>query len=336
MTGVTRQIGNARPPATKLGLGTAPLGNMFARLAEKDAWDCLEAGWQAGARVFDTAPFYGYGLAERRLGDFLRTKPRDEYLLVTKVGRLLEPRLAREPTDTFFLSDMPFNPVFDYSHDAALRSHEDSLQRLGLDRVDILLIHDTGVAEHGENQPRVFADALAGAAKALFRLRDEGVIGAVGMGTNEWEVAEAALRRADFDTFLLAGRYTLLEQRAAASFLPLCVEREVNVILGGVYNSGLLASDDPAQATWNYAPAPPELVERALALKSVCDRHAVPLPAAAAQFAAAHPAVATVVIGSRSRAETEAAAGGLEAELPAGLWADFKDEGLLAVHATTP
>lgn len=329
-------IGQTNCPATQLGIGSAPLGNMFSRLSEEDAWGALEAAWDAGARVFDTSPFYGYGLAERRVGDFLRTKPRDEFLLSTKVGRLLVPLRDQVPRDTIFDSCMPFNPVFDYTHDGALRSFEDSLQRLGLDRVDILLVHDTGVAEHGENQPAVFKTVLTGATKALLRLRDEGTVGAIGLGINEWEVAEAALQAADFDTFLLAGRYTLLEQHAAASFLPLCAERKVNIILGGVFNSGILVSADPATATWNYAPPPAAMVNRTLQLKAVCARHMVPLPAAAMQFSAAHPVVATIAIGTRNRAQSEDAARWLGLELPAGLWSDLKDEGLIPQDAPVP
>lgn len=330
------QIGKCAIAASQLGMGSAPLGNMFGRLTEEDVWACMEAAWAGGVRVFDTAPFYGYGLAEHRVGDFLRTKPRDEFLLSSKVGRLLEPRGNQESTDTFFDSDFPFNSVYDYSFDGALRSHEDSLQRLGLDRIDILLIHDTGVLEHGDEQPAVFEAALAGAAKAMARLRDEGVVGAIGMGLNEWEVAEAGLRNFDFDTFLLAGRYTLLEQHSAATFLPLCVERGVKILIGGVFNSGLLVAADPASSTWNYGPPPAEILERVLALRAVCDRHAVALPAATLQFASAHPAVGTVLFGTRTAAESEAACAWIKQALPAALWDDLKTEKLIAADAPVP
>ncbi len=327
---------NVSCSATILGIGTAPLGNMFATISEQDAWQCLEQAWVDGVRVFDTAPFYGYGLAERRLGDFLRTKPRDEFVLSTKVGRLLAPRRDSKPTDTFFLSNMPFNPVYDYSYAGALRSYEDSLQRLGLDRIDILLIHDTGVAEHGADQPRMFEQAMEGSAKALRELREQQVVGSIGMGLNEWEVAEAGLQRVDFDTFLLAGRYTLLEQLSAKSFLPLCAQKGVKLMLGGVFNSGILVSDDTESATWNYATAPRDKIDRALQLKSICARHEVPLPAAALQFAAAHPQVATVLVGTRHASENAASAQWLQLPIPVGMWTDLRDEGLIAADAPLP
>ena len=329
-------IGNTGLPATLLGAGSAPLGNMFTPIEEEDVFACLETAWEGGMRVFDTAPFYGYGLAERRLGDFLRSKPRDEYILCTKVGRLLKPRKNARPTDNFFLSILPFNPVYDYSYDGTMRSYEDSLQRMGLDRFDIMLIHDVGVAEHGDRQPEVFKEAMNGSAKALAKLKEEGEIGAIGLGTNEWEVAEAALDEIELDTTLLAGRYTLLEQEAANTYLPKCQERKVNVILGGVFNSGLLVSNDIANAMWNYELAPRELVDRTYQLKSICDRHAIRLASAALQFAMAHPAVASVVVGLRNSKESEDSINWTNAELPCGLWADLKDEGLIPADAPVP
>ena len=329
-------IGNTNFPATLLGVGTAPLGNMFRPIEEKDVHMCLEAAWEGGVRYFDTAPFYGYGLAERRLGDFLRTKHREDYILSTKVGRLLQPRRKSIPTDTFFLSTMPFNPIYDYSYDAAMRSYEDSLQRMGLDRFDIVLIHDPAHAEHGEDQPEIFKQAMEGAAKALLKLRDEGEIGAIGLGTNEWEVAQAALEQVEFNTFLLAGRYTLIEQFAAKSFLPMCLEKNVNIILGGAFNSGLLVSDDIKNSTWNYKPAPQELIDKAINLKGICERHGVELPAAALQFAMAHPAVATVAVGVRNQTEMNESLKWSTKEIPHGLWTDLKDAGLLANDLPVP
>ena len=322
-------IGSSKLNATLLGFGTSTLGNMFSQLSEGDVQTSLQAAWEGGVRIFDTAPFYGYGLSERRLGDFLRTKPRDEYLLCNKVGRLLKPRGDEPPSDTLFISTLPFNVVYDYTYDGAMRSYEDSLQRMGLDRFDILLIHDIGVAEHGEAQPRIFKQAMDGAAKALFELRNAGEISAVGVGTNEWEVAEAALRAADFDTFLLAGRYTLLEQHSATTFMPLCIERNVRIMLGGAYNSGLLVSKDIRNSTWNYKPAPQDMIERALHLRAICERHGAQLPAAALQFAMAHPAVASVIVGLRSEKEASESLHWIKQGLPGGLWQDFVDEGML-------
>lgn len=330
------QIGKCKITASTLGVGTAPLGNMYAQLSDEDVWGCLEAAWDAGVRVFDTAPFYGYGMAEHRLGDFLRTKPRDEYLLSTKTGRVMLPRRNDPPTNDFFLSNYPFNFNFDYSYDGAMRSFEDSLQRLGLDRIDILLIHDTGVPEHGEDQPKVFQQAMEGAAVAMAKLRDEGVIGAIGMGLNEWEVAQAGLEAFDFDTFLLAGRYTLLEQFSAETFLPLCEQRGIQIMLGGVFNSGLLVADDTASATYNYFPAPQELIDKTLAIKAVCQRHGVPLPAAALQFANAHPAVGVTLFGTRNRHESESATNWMQLAIPAELWAELKAENLLNEELPVP
>ena len=330
------RIDGCNLPATRIGFGTAALGNMFRPINEEEVFECLEAAWDGGVRFFDTAPFYGYGLAERRLGDFLRTKQRSSYVLCNKVGRLLQPRRDNPPSDTFFLSTMPFNPVYDYSYDGAMRSFEDSLQRMGLDRFDIMLVHDPGVAEHGDRQPEVFKQAMDGAAKAMAALRDQGVIGAIGVGTNEWEVAEQAVKAADLDTCLLAGRYTLLEQHAAASFLPLCLERKIKIILGGVFNSGLLVSDDISNATWNYRPAPKEQIKRALQLKAICDRHEIALPAAAIHFVLAHPAVGCALLGTRSRRESEETLAWFKQELPAGLWTDLVDEGMLDAELPVP
>ena len=338
MTGVParHKIGKTSMPATLLGLGTAPLGNMFTVITEDEVHDCLERVWQGGIRFFDTAPFYGYGLAERRLGDFLRTKPRNEYILCNKIGRLLKPRRDSMPTDTFFLSTLPFNPVYDYSYDATMRSYEDSMQRMGLDSFDILLIHDVGVAEHGDRQPEVFKEAMEGAGKALTKLRDEGEIGAIGFGTNEWEVAQEAIGRLDIDTTLLAGRYTLLEQEAATTFMPKCQEKGIKLILGGVFNSGILASDDIPNSMWNYKLAPKHLVERALQLRAICERHEVRLPSVALQFSMAHPAVASVVAGMRSVKECDESLEWAVSKLPAGVWTDLKDEEMISADAPIP
>ena len=333
---MTAQIGKCKIPATNFGFGTAPLGNMFAKVTEQDAWTTMQAVWDAGFRVFDTAPFYGYGLAEHRLGDFLRTKPRDEYLLSTKVGRMLVPRCGKEPLDTFFQSDYPFDPVYDYTYDAAMRSFEDSLQRLGLDQIDILLIHDVDQHTHGDKQPEVFQTAMDGAALALKKLRDEGVVGAIGMGLNNWEPQQKALESFDFDTFLLAGRYTLLEQEAAKTFLPLCVERNVKILIGSVFNSGLLVAQDFDNATWNYQPAPKAQIDHAKALNEVCKAHDVDLAAAALQFASAHPAVGTVLVGARSKSEVEDAAKWSNQEIPTAMWEELIEKQLIPQDAPVP
>ena len=321
-------LGRTALTVTRVGLGTAPLGGLYQPVSDEDARATVERAWELGIRFFDTAPLYGHGLSERRLAASLQARPRGEYVLATKVGRLLRPDA---PPDDSQLSgglerwpDVPsVNPVFDFSYDGVLRSVEESLERLGLDRVDVLHIHDPD--EH-------YDEALRGAYPALDRLRAEGVIGAVGAGMNQAEMLVRFAREADFDCFLVAGRYTLLDQTALAELLPLCAERGIAVILGGVFNSGILAGG----ATYDYSVAPPELVERAQRLAAVCERHGAPLKAAALQFPLAHPAVASLLLGARSVAELEENVALLRLELPGDLWDELRREGLLPEDAPTP
>ncbi len=316
---------------TRLGLGTAPLGNLFQPVPESEADATIQRAYALGVRFFDTAPLYGSGLAEQRLGRNLAQHPRDEYVLSTKVGRLLRPDAPPEAGmfyqgEPFFKNTPPLNPMFDFSYDGVLRSFEESLQRLGLDRVDILLIHDPD---------EYYEQALAGAYRALDRLRSEGVIKAVGAGMNQAEMLARFAREADFDCFLVAGRYTLLDQPALAELLPLCLQKRIAVIIGGVYNSGILANPRPG-ATYNYIPAPPELLSRAQRLEAVCARHGVPLKAAAIQFPTGHPAVATVLTGARSVAEVEENARMFRWEIPAALWEELRAERLIPAEAPVP
>ena len=307
-----KRVGRTRLEVPVLGLGCAPLGGLYAPVPEGDALATVRLCLESGVSFFDTAPFYGEGLSERRAGAALTGVPRDEYVLATKVGRLVLPEGGVR---------------FDFSRDGVLRSVEESLGRLGLDRVDVLHIHDAD---------RHYREALEGAFPALAELRRQGVIGAVGAGMNQWEMLADFARDADFDCFLLAGRYTLLEQGALEEFLPLCLEREIGVFLGGVYNSGVLASGAVPGAKYNYADAPPEVLERVRRLQEVCEHHGVPLNVAALQFPLAHPAVTSVVIGARSSAEMGANMGALREPIPAELWAELKAEGLLQEAAPTP
>jgi D-threo-aldose 1-dehydrogenase len=324
-------LGGTGLTVTRVGLGTAPLGGLFERVTDEQAHGTIERAWELGLRFFDTAPLYGHGLSERRLGSVLGARPRDDYALATKVGRLLR---AGAPPDESQLSggldrwkDVPdVNPVFDFTYEGVLRSVEESLERLGLQRVDALHIHDPD--DHPD-------EALDGAYRALDRLRSEGTIGAVGAGLNQVPLLVRFAREADFDCFLLAGRYTLLDQSALAELLPLCLERGIALIVGGVFNSGILADPRPG-ATYDYSVAPPELVERAGRIGAVCERHGVPLKAAALQFPLAHPAVTSLLIGPRSVAELEENLSLLRLELPAELWRDLRGEGLLAPDAPTP
>jgi D-threo-aldose 1-dehydrogenase len=314
---------------TRLGLGTAPLAGLFRATPDSEAAEALETAYALGIRYFDTAPLYGYGLAEERLGRALRGKPRDEFVVSTKVGRLL--RADAPPDLTQYHDGEPFykgtpavNPVFDFSYDGVMRSLEESLARLRLDRVDLLYIHDPD-AHHGE--------ALAGAYKALEALRSAGTVGAVGVGMNGWEPLARFAREAPFDAFMLAGRYTLLDQSALPELLPLCVARGIAIVAAGVYNSGILA-DPHAKPRFDYVPAPPSILARALRLEAVCRRWRVPLKAAAAQFPFTHSAVAAVVLGSRTAADAAENFALMQLPIPAGLWADMAGEGLLPAEAT--
>jgi len=324
-------LGRTALRVTRVGLGTAPLGGLYAPVSDEVAHATFGRAWELGLRFFDTAPLYGHGLSERRVGAALAGRPRHELVLATKVGRLL--RAGAPPDDSRLSGGLdrwpdapPVNPVFDFSYDGVLRSVAESLGRLGLDRVDVLHIHDPD--EHYE-------EALAGAYRALDRLRAEGTIGAVGAGMNRAEMLVRFAREAEFDCFLVAGRYTLLDQSALAELLPLCLERGVAVILGGVYNSGILAEPRPG-ATYDYSVAPPQLLERARRIAGVCERHDVPLKAAALQFPLAHPAVTSLLLGARSVAELEENLTLLRIELPAELWTELRRERLLPAEAPTP
>jgi D-threo-aldose 1-dehydrogenase len=305
-------LGRTGLQVTRLGLGTAPLGGLFEAVTDDEAHRTVEAAWDAGIRFFDTAPLYGSGLSERRLGAVLRTKPRDEYVLTTKVGRLLRADAPPDPEQSF-KGTPPLNPVFDFSYDGVMRSVEESLERLGLDRVDVLLIHDPDSD---------YDEALRGAYRALERLRAEGSIKAVGAGMNQAEMLARFARDASFDCFLLAGRYTLLDRAGARELLPLCVERGIGIVAGGVFNSGILADPD-AQPRFNYRPAPPELVRRAQELKAICRRRGVDLKSAALQFPLRHPAVAAVLLGPRSVAQLEENLEMFEARIPEDLWREL-------------
>ena len=319
------RLGRTTLEVTRLGLGTAPLGGLFAPVSEERFTTTVERAWELGLRLFDTAPLYGKGTAEARLGASLAEFPRNEYVLSTKVGRLLRPDAPPDPETLRGLwQDAPaLNPIFDFSEEGVLRSFSESLERLGLDHIDIVLIHDPD--DHDEQ-------ALAGAYPALERLRSEGVIGAVGVGSNQVDVLCRFARETDVDCFLVAGRYTLLDHTGLPELLPLCVERGIAVIAGGVYNSGILA-DPRVGATFNYAPASDALVERALRLQGVCERHGVPLSAAAIQFPLAHPAVAAVVTGAASTTELEENVEYARLPVPAGLWAELRAEGLIPADA---
>jgi D-threo-aldose 1-dehydrogenase len=279
---------------------------------------------------------YGYGLAENRVGTALRDRPREEYVLCTKVGRLLKPTEHEQRNDPMWDSTPPMRIVYDYTYSGTMRSIEDSLQRMLSDRIDIVLIHDCDRYGHGANQPAVFEQAMSQAAKALIELRDQGVVGAVGIGVNEADVCVAAAQRADFDVFLLAGRYTLLEQAPLDDLLPLCVDRGISVMLGGVFNSGILATGATPGAHHNYQPADDTVLARVAAIESLCAAHGVPIAAAALQFALAHPAVASVVLGASTVAQQAANIEATRTVIPQQLWDSLREDGYLHSEAPVP
>ena len=330
------RFGRVDLDVTAFGFGTAPVGNIFREIDERTSDAMFRTAWDAGVRYYDTAPMYGHGLSELRTGHSLRWKNRDELVLSTKVGRILKP--ARRDSIDFapWTNAAPFEMEFDYSYDGTMRAFEDSLQRLALERIDICFIHDIDRFTRGDEQPEVFAQAMDGAWRALSDLRDQGVVKAIGVGVNEWEVCLEALRQRDFDCFLLAGRYTLLEQDALDGFLPLCEERGAAVVVGGGFNSGILATGAVEGAKYNYAPAPAEIMDRVAKIETVCARHGVPLPAAAMQFVLAHPAVASFIAGTRTVEQLEKNLAWFRHPIPGEFWADLATRGLLREDAPVP
>src|SRR2546421_5988609 len=292
----TRHVGRTPLRLTVLGLGTGTLGGHRIPVTRDDGEAVVKAAWSAGVRYFDTAPFYGFGKACRIVGDALRELPREDWVLSTKAGRLLRPH-TNACTPGALRLPMPFEDVFDYSYDGIMRSFEDSFQRLGLARIDILYVHDIGARQHGKDaQPGIMRAFRDGGYRALEKLRSSGQLQAIGIGVNEWEVLLEAIDWGDWDVFLLAGRYTLLEQTPLDDLLPRCLRSGISVVIGAPFNTGILAGRD----TWNYRPAPPEIVGRVAAIRAICENHRVPLVAAALQFPLTHPAVVAILPGPRN------------------------------------
>ncbi|WP_137126087.1 aldo/keto reductase [Roseomonas sp. HF4] len=335
-----RRLGRTGIEVTALGFGAAPIGGFRATIPEAEAQSLLEAAWDGGVRYFDTSPFYGYGRSELRVGHALRQRPRQDFVVSTKIGRLMHPlRPGETPPAGLRQGGLPgFVPEFDYSYDGVMRSLEQSCLRMGLSRIDILLIHDIDfwtIRNHAVLEDR-FRTVMEGGYRALHELRAAGVIGAIGCGLNEADMCLRFAKAGDFDCMLLAGRYTLLEQGALAEFLPYCATRGMSVILGGPFNSGILAGEVKEGAPYDYAAAPPEIVAKARRIEATCRRHAVPLPAAALQFVLAHPVVCSVIPGALSRSEVEQNLAHLRRALPAALWRDLVAEGLLDPAAPVP
>jgi D-threo-aldose 1-dehydrogenase len=319
---------------TAMGFGSAPLGNYLRPLREEDCDRTLSAAWDCGMRYFDTAPFYGLGLSERRVGRLLAGKRRDDFILSSKVGRLLVPCEKDQVNGAFFVETPQVRFHYDYSYEGVMRSYEESLERLGLDRIDILYVHDICAFVHGGrdgSEARIRELMDTGGWRALAELRDTGEIRAIGAGVNEWEPCARLLELADPDLFLIAGRYTLLEQMPIDTLFPQCAQRGVGIVAGGPYNSGILAGG----STYNYSSAPPEILSRAQAIEAVCRAHGVAVPAAALQFILAHPLVVSVIPGGQNVKETRHNAAVLEQSIPPALWKELKEKKLLHPQAPT-
>jgi D-threo-aldose 1-dehydrogenase len=327
----TRRAGQTALELTVIGLGGATLGGNMATLTDDDGRKLVQAGWDAGIRYFDTAPYYGYGRSEHMMGDGLRFK--DGWVLSSKVGRILGPQKKPRAAGDLWASPLPFEARFDYSYDGTMRSYEDSIQRLGLDRIDILYIHDIDIFTHGaEAQPGMHRAAMDGTYKALDELRRNGDIKAIGIGVNESKPIMDALDHGRWDVFLLAGRYTLLEQEPLVELFPALERHGATVVIGGPFNSGILVGRE----TWNYGRAPEAVLDRVKKIADICDAHGVPLAAAAMQFPLAHPIVTSVIPGPRSAAELSQIMAWTALPIPAALWSDLKTAGLIPANTPVP
>ena len=324
-----RRVGQTKLEIDSLGLGGAPLGGNFADLGYAQAEELIKAAKNIGIGYFDTAPWYGFGRSERVMGDVLRGS---EYILSDKVGRLLAPGPVKNPADFGMVDPLPFNVVYDYSYDGIMRAYEDNLQRLGLDRIDILLVHDIGEFQHGQDHVKHFQSLESGGYRAMDELRTAGLIKAIGLGVNENKVCMDALAIGDWDVFLLAGRYTLLEQTAVETLFPACRKAGTSIICGGPFNSGVLVGRD----TWNYAKAPKEVIDKARALGVVADDFGIPLPAAALQFPLGDEIVSSVIPGPRDKGELEQIVTWFNTPIPTEFWSTLKAKNLMEPSAKVP
>ena len=333
-----RRLGRTALSVTQFGFGTAPLAGFRTTIPERDAVETVEAAYDSGVRLFDSSPYYGYGRAELRMGAALRDRPRDDLVVSTKIGRWMTPVPRGQTIEGMRKGGINHYPTFDYSYDGVHRSLEQSLLRLGMDRVDIVLVHDVDFWTTGDKMVLEdrFSDVMNGAYRALSDLRSQGVIGAIGVGLNEAEMSARFVRAGDFDCVLLAGRYTLLEQNSLDDFMPLCEKRGVSVILGGPLNSGVLATGARQGAKYDYNDAPAWVLNRVARVEEVCARHDTPIAAAALQFPLAHPAMAALIPGAVSRAEIQGNFALLRRPIPAALWDELRSLGLIDERAPVP
>jgi D-threo-aldose 1-dehydrogenase len=331
-----RKFQRAEVNVSEISTGTVQIGNLFRALSNEDAEKLLVASWDHGSRYFDTAPYYGHGLSEHRIGHYLQSKPRDEFVISTKVGRSLIPA----PIGTFShgeWADVPGMRVdFDYSYEGVMKQFESSLQRLLMNRVDILLLHDADHYTHGKDQPKMFKQAMNGAIPALQKLREEGVVQAIGAGFNDIDCLIDLVNQADIDCLLVAGRYTLLEQNGAKELMDLCESRGVSIILGSIFNSGILATGVKPGARYHYETAKPEVLSKVSEINRVCEEFGVSLPAAAIQFATAHPAVASVCIGASKVGQIESNHAYATEAIPLDFWSSLREKNLISDWAPTP
>lgn len=316
-------LGRTGLQLTRLGFGSTALAGLFHATGEAEAQDAVDAAWEAGVRYFDTAPQYGGGIAEERLGAALRRRGRDEFVISSKVGKLVRTTGPDAGPGSLFRNGPPHEIVFDYSHDGVLRSLEATLQRTGLDRIDVLFIHDVNRKYHGPNVTERLDEALSGACVALARLRSEGIIRAFGPALNEVDISLRFVREADIDCIMLPQRWTPLDRAAGDELLPLCQQRGVGVVSAAPFDSGILATGPVPEATYNYALADPQRMQQVRRLQEECLCFHVPLAAAALQFPLQHPAVASVVVGMRSRTEVEQNVAHLSEDLPASMWEEL-------------
>jgi len=329
----TRKLPRSGIALTGMGLGCAQLGGLYQAMSDAEARAVVEAAWDAGIRYFDTAPYYGYTLSERRLGAALRERERDSFVVSTKAGRLMQLDSSVRPGENGWAQPLPFRPHFDYSYEGIMRSHQDSLRRLSMDRVDILYVHDIGRATHGSLHLHYWKQLTHGGGfRALTQLREAGSVGAIGLGVNEWRAVADAMAACDIDCALLAGRYTLLEQASRKPLLDECTRRGVGIVIGGPFNSGILAGG----RKFNYEDAPSEIVTRVDAITAVCRDFGAPIQAAALQFPMAHPAVVSCVAGAHSPEQLRQNAAWFAQPLPEELWRELVRRGLLDSGAPTP
>jgi D-threo-aldose 1-dehydrogenase len=320
-----RRIGKTSLEVTEYGFGGASLGNLYHAVTREDAMATLEAAWGAGMRYFDTAPHYGFGLSERRFGDYLRDKPRKDYVLSTKVGRLLQPVPEDQVPDLGFVDPLPFKEQYDYSYDGIMRSVEASYARLGLNRIDILYVHDIGVYTHGVELTKLhLGQLLGGGVKALEELKSSGVISAYGLGVNEVEICLEVMRRAPLDCILLAGRYSLLDRSAEAELIPLCRQTRTSLVIGGVFNSGILATGARPGANFDYGEASPDILSKVAAMEKIAAEGSYPLAAAAMRFPLDEPCVATVLIGTAKASSVKRNMDLLTTRVPIGEYEKYR------------